>query len=238
MRIRGARRAALALMVAVSATAATTACGAWPSSGAAGPSGRTFGTETWYAAAPGSSPDQIELRFDGPVGPAGDECEPARAVAIEPDPAAVRVTVKRFEPPPVVACRTETQTITAALPEPLGDRPLVNPQTGWRFRPVGGRLELDPDSTPCGRADCSTPAPVPATCQPLEYQAVVAEQVQAREPGSEDARCDGSFLVLTRGGHRAWFVNRQASWRLVALDHRRCDQVWKEQRVRFPAALC
>jgi hypothetical protein len=114
----------------------------------------------------------------------------------------------------------------------------VNPQTGWRFRADGGRLVLDPDSTPCGRADCSTPAPAPATCNALEYQAIVAEQFPGRAPTTGQVACDGTFLVVVRDGRRGWFVNRQAGWRLVAREIPTCDDIWREQRIRFPAAFC
>lgn len=36
--------------------------------------------------------------------------------------------------------------------------------SAYRYRLVGERFELVPETTPCGRADCSTPAPVPSPC--------------------------------------------------------------------------
>jgi hypothetical protein len=200
--------------------------------------GRAFGTETWYEAAFGGSPTEIEIRFDGATGEEGDECEPERSVVVESDESEVRVTVRRYEPAPVVTCPTSAQTATAALPEALGDRALVNPQTGWRWEPAGDRLVLDPDSTPCAREDCSTPAVALASCNPLEYATVVDEQLRPGKAPDLDARCDGSFLTFTRDGRRAWFVNREASWRLVASGEPTCDSVWRAQRIRFPDALC
>jgi hypothetical protein len=202
------------------------------------PSGRTYGTETWYEAALGASPTEVVLRFDGPQGAAGDECAPEREVAVDADDTEVNVTVRRYAPSPVVACPASPQTITATLPGPIGDRPLVNPQTGWRFRMTAGRLALDPESTPCARADCSAPAVAKAGCKLLEYGAVVGEQLKPGKGPDEDVRCDGSFLVMTRDGRRAWFVNREATWRLVSADVRTCDDLWKAHRIHFPAPMC
>jgi len=44
--------------------------------------------------------------------------------------------------------------------------------------------------------------------------------------------------VLTRDGRKAWFVNREATWKLVARDHRGCDDVWRAVHIRFSAAVC
>jgi len=213
-------------------------CGGGDLAATGGPRGRPYGTDTWFEASLGESPEEIAVRFDGPVGEPDTECHPERQVAVEPSPTEVRLTVKRYAPSPIIRCAVGTQTATAILPEPLGDRPLVNPQTGWRFRTDGGRLVLDPDSTPCGRADCSAPAPVAATCNALEYQAIVAEQLPGRSPTTQPVACDGSFLVVVRDGRRGWFVNRQAGWRLAAQEMATCDEVWRNHRIRFPAAFC
>lgn len=202
------------------------------------PSGRAYGTETWYEASLGSSPTEVVLRFDGPQGTGEDECAPEREVIVKEAPDGVEVTIRRYSPSPTVICPAFTQTATATLPSPLGDRRLVNPQTGWRFRVAGDHLELDPESTPCARADCSKPAVAKASCNPFEYGAVIDEQIKAGHGQDADVRCDGSFLVLTRDGRRAWFVNRLASWRLVAADAGSCDAVWAAQHIRFPPKLC
>jgi hypothetical protein len=199
---------------------------------------RNFGIDTWFAARPGAGPAEVVLSFEGPDGPPDNPCQGVRDVAVETTATEVRATVRRFEPSAVMTCDDVPGTITATLPEPLGDRALVNPVTGWRFRAAGAGLALDPDSTPCAREDCSTPSALKATCDPAEYEAVVSEQVLVGTATTEDPRCDGSFLVLSRKGRRAWFVNRQGGWRLVATDLRACDDVWRTQRIRFPAALC
>jgi hypothetical protein len=215
------------------------ACGDFSSSPAR-PSGRTYGTEAWYEAQVGSGPNEIVLRFDGPQANDDEDCRPERGVIALPRETGVEVTVQRFAPSPVVRCPTGTQTITATLPEPLGQRALVNPQTGWRFSADGDRFVLDPDSTPCGRADCSTVPPdlTKASCEPFEYKAVVDEQLRPAAVGDTNVRCDGAFLAFTRDGRNAWLVNRGATWKLVTRDHRTCDDVWRMTRIRFPAPLC
>jgi hypothetical protein len=227
-----------ALAVGAAMMTAAAGCGAPDVGGSSRQSGRTYGTETWYEASFGASPTEVVVRFEGPQGAGDEPCAPDRDTLVEADGTEVKLTVKRYAPSPVVVCPVAPQTMSATLPGPLGDRPLVNPQTGWRFRADGDRLVVDPDSTPCARADCSAPAVAKASCNPLEYGAVIDEQLQARGAPDSDVRCDGSFLVLTRAGRRAWFVNREASWRLVTVDQRTCDDVWKAQRIRFPAALC
>jgi hypothetical protein len=221
--------------MAVTAGASVVACGDFAGSRS---SGRTFGTETWYEAEPGASGTEVVVRFDGPAASGTDECAPERKVLVDTTATEVRVTVQRFAPSPVMTCPSSTQTMSATLSEPLGDRPLVNPQTGWRFQANGDRLVLDPDSTPCGRADCSAPAVALASCNPFEYKAVVDEQLRPGKAPDENVRCDGSFLTLTRDGRKAWLVNREATWKVVTRDHRGCDDVWRMTRVRFPAALC
>jgi hypothetical protein len=213
------------------------ACGGGES-GSGKPSGRSFATETWYEASPGASPDEVVVRFDGPHGEPGDECAPERDVTVEDGDTEVKVTVRRFAPSPVVSCPASPQTMTAKLPRPLGDRPLVNPQTGWSFRSAGGKLALDPDSTPCARADCSAPAVAKASCHPFEYGAVVDEQLKPAKSPDQDVRCDGSFLVLTRDGRRAWFVNKEGGWQLLTMNLRTCDDVWASYRIRYPATMC
>jgi hypothetical protein len=200
--------------------------------------GRTYGTEAWYEVAFGSSRDEITVRFEGPRAGGDDDCEPEREVLVEPEPTLLRVTVKRYSPSPVVTCPIGVQTMTAKLPEALGDRVLVNPATGWRFRPSGDRFVLDPESTPCGREDCSQPAVAKASCNPFEFAAVVNEQIRPAAGQDADVRCDGSFLILTRAGRRAFFVNREAAWKLVTVDARECEAVFRQTRVRFPEALC
>jgi hypothetical protein len=200
--------------------------------------GRTYGTEAWYEASWGSSHDEVVVRFDGPQAGGEDDCAPEREVLVEPEPTLVKVTVKRYSPSPVISCTTGSQTLTAKLPGDLGDRVVVNPATGWRFRPDGDRLTLDPDSTPCGRADCSQPAVVKASCSPFDYGTVVNEQIRPADTPDADVRCDGSFLALTRANRRAWFVNRDVAWKLLTTEARECDDVYRLTRVRFPDALC
>jgi hypothetical protein len=209
-------------------------------SGSGRPTGRTFGPETWYEAEPGTAPDEVVLRFDGPESRGDEDCLPERGTSVRKTETGMEVTVQRFAPSPVVACPTSTQTISVKLPEPLGQGVLVNPQTGWRFTSDGTRYTLDPSSTPCGRADCSTVPPdlTKASCNPFEYKAVIDEQIRPGASPDTNVRCDGYFLVLTRDGRSAWFVNREASWKLVTRDHRTCDDVWRLARVRFPTALC
>jgi hypothetical protein len=238
-----AERAATAALATIAATTALACSG--PSVEGSGNQGRTYGTETWYEASVGSSATEVEVRFDGPAANGDEDCRPDREIAVEEKGGQVLLTVKRYAPSPVVECPTAPQTMKATLPAPLGDRALVNPQTGWTFRAEGGgagaraRLVLDPASTPCAREDCSTPAVAKASCDPLEYAAVVDEQLRPRrgQPDTE-VRCDGSFLTMVRDGRRAWFVNREAAWKLVAVDPPTCEDVWKHHRIRFPEPLC
>lgn len=230
---------ARAVLLAAATMAGVSACGDF-ANGSGRPSGRTFGTETWYEAEPGASPEEVVLRFEGPEASGDEDCVPERGVLINERENRVEVTVQRFAPSPVVRCPLAVQTMTAKLDAPLGRRVLVNPQTGWQFTASGDRFALDPESTPCGRADCSVVPPdlTKASCNPFEFKAVVDEQLRPPEVGDTNVRCDGAFLVLTRDGRNAWFVNREATWKLLTRDHLGCDDVWRIMRVRFPAALC
>jgi hypothetical protein len=234
-------RSIRAVLLVATAMTGVAACGGSDfATGSGRPSGRTYGPETWYEAQPGSSPDEVVVRFEGPEAGGDDDCVPERGALVVPRETGVEITVQRFAPSPVIRCSTSVQSMTVPLPEPLGQRALVNPQTGWRFSAAGDRFALDPDSTPCGRADCSAVPPdlTKASCNPLEFKAVVDEQLRPAEAGDTNIRCDGAFLVLTRDGRNAWFVNRDASWKLVTRDHRGCDDVWRMARIRFPAAVC
>ena len=67
--------------------------------------------------------------------------------------------------------------------------------TSRRYRLTGETFALVPESTSCGRADCSTPSPTPAPCDTEAYRAAVDTIDGGIRLGAYE-RCDGSFLVL------------------------------------------
>src|SRR4051812_21807350 len=100
-------RSMRAMVLVATAMTGVAACGGSDFAGGTGrPSGRTFGPETWYDVQPGSSPDEVVLRFDGPESRGDEDCVPDRGVLVKPVETGVEITVQRFAPSPVITCPT------------------------------------------------------------------------------------------------------------------------------------
>jgi hypothetical protein len=115
-----------------------------------------------------------------------------------------------------------------------------------------------PESTPCGRADCSTPSPTPAPCESTAFQDVVDSIDGGIRVGND--RCDGSFAVVEADEGSsgcpppefpdpptcvrlklAYMVANNGAWRLVAYGSPQfptCNDVAASTLIRFPDAMC
>ena len=215
-------------------------------------SGRPYSPLYWYDAAYDGSNQRVRLTFDGP---SGSGCEEDRGVAVEKDEyGAVVVSVRSYEPHVPASCPVSEQSIVADLGAPLGDRRLRKQSDQTAFHDENGRLVLIPETTPCGRADCSSPSPTPAACNNAVYADATTREIDGGM-ATTDERCDGSFLVMTivnnsaclpeqygkscSSAQKAFFVANAAQWKLVLLARgAACPDVWRTSRIQFPAALC
>ena len=154
------------------------------------------------------------------------------------------------------SCAQVHRKVVVDLGEPLAGREIQDEWTGRRYRPTGGTYELEPESTPCGRADCSTPSPTPAPCETEAYQAAVDNIDGGIRFAGE--RCDGSFLVMSLdfgssgcapaeppetspclNVKTAYFVANNGAWRLVTYGKdETCDHVAESTLIHFPPELC
>jgi hypothetical protein len=214
--------------------------------------GGKWTSRTWYDARYGISPTEIILTFLKPVGPGCDEQQ--RAV-VEQSGVDVRAIVRVDEPWAPPGCALEPSQINLVLDAPLGQRKLLTFGSNKAFIDREGSLQLDVSSTPCGRADCSSPSPEPAACGSAPVAQAVARDIDGSDPGGDVVHCDGSFLVVDvttgAGGcppeqrqdcahpQRAYFVARERSWRLVTYGRdMTCDNVFKATVIHFPDDAC
>ena len=214
--------------------------------------GRGSSFRLWYEASFAGSTSMVKVNFDAP---AGTGCNEKHEPLVESGPDVVAVSVRFYEPFVPTTCSLTPQSIVVDLGAPLGSRMLKVYTTDVVFRDVGGRLEIVPESTQCGRADCSTPSPAPAPCTQPAYEEAIRGEIDGGI-GSLDEHCDGSFLILTleydsaclpeqrrdaacARFKKAYFVANAGNWRIVTYgDDETCDSVWSRTHIRFPAGLC
>lgn len=208
---------------------------------------------TWYDARFSDGSDSIVvLTYLKPV---GENCEESPVALVEPAGEDLRAEVRVNEPWAPETCDVAPAEIEVDLGGPLGDRRLITFGSGKAFVDRNGELQVDPASTPCGRADCSQPSPDPAPCSPEAASTAVASEIDGADPGGDVLGCDGSFLVvaLTVGGvgcspdqrqecarpQHAYFVARDGLWRLVTYGRdMACEDVYRFTAIRFSESTC
>lgn len=263
--MRGGRRLGLVVLVALALVACGSgndddvAAGDDGGDGDSGEDGRPWTNRSWRAPQLTDDPTAIVLTYRGPSPDDGAECEEQPVATAEPsEPGVVAVWVKLFDDWADPSCPMVDQQITLTLDEPLGDRVLEEPSTGWRYRLSGDRLAVVPESTPCGRADCSTPALQPSPCDTATIRAAVDREIDGGIRLNGEPQCDGSFLVITidtgssgcpptdgegpspcQNLSRAYFVAREGQWRIVtyAADLT-CTAVDNSTHILFPTSMC
>jgi hypothetical protein len=211
---------------------------------------RAYSFRPWYDAAY-VSPERIRITFDGPSGGACGEHDQG---VIHEDRDEVRVEVRFYEPFVALSCALTPRSVVVSLAAPLGARRLRRVSDDTAFREEAGRLVLIPESTPCGRYDCSAASSSPASCAYDAYSKAVNDDVDGGLTPT-DPRCDGSFLVMTiannsacqpeqYGGdctknQNAYFVAKDGNWNVVTLGQgQTCEDVWRLTHIRFPPILC
>jgi hypothetical protein len=229
-----------------------------PDPGSSG-AGSTIQLFTGVRPCPGD--DRVAIGFTGPDPVGGSDCDETYApeVRIDDTRNVVIITLNVMFPRADPTCAQVRREVVVDLGQPLAGRQIQDQWTGRRYQRIGDVFELVPESTPCGRADCSTPSPTPAPCETDAYRDAVDGIDGGISLGSYE-RCDGSFLVLaidlgssgcpppepteTSPCARiklAYFVANNGAWRLVTFgspEFTTCDDVAAETLIRFPDALC
>jgi hypothetical protein len=239
-------------VVAVLATAVLVGCGS-RSSGSDGT--KAIGTYTfsyWRTAEPGPDGNQVVLVFDGPD-PSAPRCWKEPHASVFSGVGSVEVDLRTYAPVASSGCPLTEQRLTITLDEPLGNRVLVSRDPERAMKLVDGAFQVIPESTACGRVDCSTPSPTPAACT-LE----AAGSRDYQNVAIPDGACDGSFLIGTIDDHLrgcpatggveqprcqrpayAYYVAREGTWRAVSWNRDdSCDAVAARTGIRFPEAVC
>lgn len=245
------RRLRLLLVLALMATGCGTETGSTSSSTTT--PGRPHTARTWYDARyADASGTAVVLTY---LKPTGEGCEERPVTVLHPTGTDVRAEVRVEEPWAPPTCDVVPAEIELDLGEPLGGRRLLTSGSDTAFVDRDGALVLDAASTPCGRADCSTPSPDPAPCGDEAAASAIRAEIDGADPGGTVVGCDGSFLVvdLTVGAggcppnqreacarpKRAYFVARAGSWRLVTYSRdMTCEDVFRGSAIRVAAAVC
>lgn len=246
------RRTLLIVIVAMIAVAACGSDGAPPATAPENTTTTTrpenFSSRVVHGVRATDDPAVMEVLIDAP------KCDERHEPQVYQRNDGFDVFVKSYPVDVPADCEVVEVAVRVDLGEPLGERVVRAGGYGREYRRVGDQFELVPESTPCGRADCSTPAPVLAPCTTEAYDAAI-QQIDAVVGGPSDVRCDGSFLVLTvrlGGGacprenencrmQRAYFVSRAGAWNLVGYNQvgtYTCAEVARRALITFPAALC
>jgi hypothetical protein len=208
---------------------------------------------------PGDGDDQVVVGFLGPDPSSGEGCDETYEPEVRVDERnVVVVTLKALHPRADPACARVPREVTVDLAQPLAGRQIREQWTSRRYQPDGDAFTLVPESTPCGRTECSTPSPSPAPCETTAYRAAV-DTIDGGIRLASYERCDGSFLILgidigssgcppvegperspCARGKTAYFVANNGTWRLVTYggDETTCDYVADSTLIRFPASLC
>jgi hypothetical protein len=220
-----------------------------------------YGGRAWRDARLGDGPDQVVVGFTGPDPAGGEGCqesyEPETYVA---DDGVVRIALKVPHPMADASCPTTRVEVTVDVEGAGGlaeGDVIESGYSGYRYRLAGQDFALMPETTPCGRVDCSTPSPVPSPCTTEAYRAALERGIDANIFLQGEPRCDGSFLVtgidVGSGGcppvenepspcarvKTAYFVARDGGWGVVTYgEGLTCADVAASTEIRFPDALC
>lgn len=255
---RTARRLAL-----VGLLVAAAACGSGGDAGSTTAGGQQgYGGRAWREARLGNQPNEVIVGFTGPDPSGGDQC----VESYEPETYAdaergvLRIMLKVPHPMADRSCPTMPVEVTVELDEAdaieEGDI-LESGYSGYRYRRDGDHFELLPETTPCGRANCSEPSPTPSPCTTVAYRDAIEAGIDGNIFLAGEQRCDGSFLVtgidVGSGGcppeenqpspcarvKTAYFVARDGGWGVVTYSADiSCDDVAYSTEIRFPPALC
>lgn len=216
----------------------------------------------WFRAEATDDPRELTLVYWGPDAAADERCSSRDEVETQVAADGVlEVTIYSY---PVDAalyeadCPMALQRIDLLLDEPLGDAHLRVGHSDLAVRATAeGGYEPVPETTTCGRVDCSTPSPEPAPCDGEAVQEAFDSEVDGGIRATGEIRCDGSFLVVdmdvgssgcapTEGGtspcrnvKRAYFVANASRWRIVTYGtDQTCEQVLHTTGIQYPAELC
>jgi hypothetical protein len=244
-----------ALLIGLGALLLTVGCGTEPASQSTSSTSEAakYTTRPWFDARyADSSRAVVVLTY---LKPTGEGCEERAVGRVAPVGDLLRAEVRVEEPWAPESCELAPGEIEVDLGGPLGGRRLRTPGSDTTFVDRDGSLEIDPASTPCGRRDCSQPAPDPSPCTDEVARTAVEREVDGADPAITVRACDGSFLVadLTIGAggcppdhrsdcarpQRAYLVAREADWRLLTYGRdMTCEDVYRVSALRLPIAVC
>lgn len=221
-----------------------------------------YGGRTWRTARLGEEPNQVIVGFAGPDPAAGEGCresyEPEGHVGTGDVVAMIYVKVPH--PMADASCPTTPVEVVVTVDglDGLAEGDVIEAgYSAYRYRLTGERFDLIPESTPCGRADCSAPSPAPSPCTTEAYRAAIELGIDGNIFLDGEQRCDGSFLVtgidVGSGGcppaenepspcarvKTAYFVARDGGWAVVTYgEGLTCADVADMTEIRFPAVVC
>jgi hypothetical protein len=217
------------------------------------------GGRTWLDARRGDKTNEVILGFTGPDPSAGAECvESYKPQVVTLDDGIREVLINVPNPMASPTCPTKRIEVSVELDALTEGDVIEAGYSNYRYRLTDGRFDLMPESTPCARANCSTPSPTPAPCASASYREAIEREIDGNIRVVGDPRCDGSFLVIgidtgsggcapTEGAaspcaneKTAYFVARDGKWSIVTYgDALTCAKVAAmTSDIRFPAALC
>lgn len=259
LRLLGVLVAGLALVACGSGSGQTTSESS--DSGAPGSDGRPWTSRTWFDVEATDDPKVVDLLFWGPDAEQDPRCTEDRETAATDVEGDLDVTVVvHFDEgaKPADECPWAVQRIALRLEEPLGDRRMTVSTGDVAFVESGDGYgyEVVPETTPCGRTDCSTPSPTPAPCDGDAVRAAFSAEIDGGILPEGEARCDGSFLITDmdvgssgcapadgdspcKNVKRAYFVANGGEWRVITYGTgETCESVLHVSGIVFPEELC
>lgn len=257
----GVRLALVGLVVALAACGGGGEVGSVTASGQPGEQ-QGYGGRAWRDARLGDQPNQVIVGFTGPDPSGGDVCvetyEPETYTGA--DDGIVRIGLRVPHPMADPSCPTMRVEVTVEIDEvdAVVDGDIIEAgYSGYRYRLADDRFELLPESTPCGREDCSEASPTPSPCTTEAYREAIERGIEGNILLEGEQLCDGSFLVTGidtgSGGcpptenqpspcarvKTAYFVARDGTWAVVTYgEGLNCTDVADMTEIRFPAAVC
>ncbi|MDQ1481430.1 MAG: hypothetical protein QOI44_2291 [Actinomycetota bacterium] len=218
----------------------------------------SYGGRAWRDARLGDKANEVILGFTGPDPSAGAECvESYKPEVVRRDDGTREVLIQVPNPMARASCPTRRIEVSVELATLTEGDVIEAGFSNYRYRLTDGRFEVVPESTPCGRADCSTSSPTPAPCSTASYQEAIEREIDGNIRIVGDPHCDGSFLVIGidtgSGGcapaegaaspcanaKSAYFVARDRKWSVVTYANAlTCADVATMTAIRFPASLC
>lgn len=226
------------------------------------PEEQTYGPRYWFEARLGDQPNQVIITFTAPDPSGGSGCVETYEPEVRPDSSSgmTQIFLKALTPLADDSCPTKQVDLAVEVGSEieLTEGAMIGSgYTGYEYTLVGDQFELVPESTPCGRADCSTESPAPAPCDSDAFRTALAAQIDGNTRLAGEQQCDGSFLVTgidtgskgcapSEGGpspcanHKsAYFVARDGAWALVTYAKGlTCRDVEESSNIRFPESMC